>query len=383
MIGENPNDSSSNAQTSSDAPTQSVSSERPSRGSVDHGSVSRSRGSRDGVASPSKAAPPLPPGEDLNVNVNVTDLFQLWSSLGFEGSPSKEALFDIIRLGAAVKQSLTLAEVDPLSIVDVVVAEISDARLLFGGLLMVSLMTQRPPRGRIRRKARLPLLLRGLSSPHKDRSRSPSVDKGPADLPPVRPADLPSPFMATDTLWAPTKPVHIKQRASTYLRASAHLLPKFLIKRVSAHMRAPVADVPVKARQRSPARQSSPDRQPTTARHARQCSPASQRSLLQRSPAHPRSSDLGAVGKFKTSPTRQCSTTRHLPSPARHPPPARNHSLSPTRAHEDARAHPARPRPSPTAVMQRQPDERPQEAPQHTQGPAGRRRCLTHTSSSS
>ncbi|XP_068207430.1 serine/arginine repetitive matrix protein 1-like [Palaemon carinicauda] len=59
-------DSSFDAQTSSEAPTQSVSPERPWSGSVGCTCVDRPRGSGEGVASHSDAASPSPPGEDLS-----------------------------------------------------------------------------------------------------------------------------------------------------------------------------------------------------------------------------------------------------------------------------------------------------------------------------
>ncbi|XP_068219759.1 neurofilament heavy polypeptide-like [Palaemon carinicauda] len=444
---ENPKDSSSVAQTSSEAPTRSASPERSSSGSVGRISVARSRGLGEGVASHSEAAPPPSPGEDLiispnfNVNFSNKDLLQLWASLGLQGSPSKEALFDIIRLGAAVKQSPTVAEVDPLSIVDVVVAEASNESVQTSapvadaaeGLvptsehpsreklsptvspggespLRGSSLTETPlrrtadglpaaSRGRIRRKARLPLRGQGLPSPHKgvrrrlfvlsssqsaaeeprpsmtvpatsldldlsaDRSRSPS---------PARPADLPSPFLAADALWAPTHPVIKRATVPSGQKELSHIVCKSLKHQVSparqrsparqcaiAHKRSPA--VAETSRQRSPVRasavpettrQSSPARPRATAhpypdaRLACPRFPARQRSpVRQQSPARPRSSDLGVKGKTSSSPARQHSPARHrMPTrqrtpPARHPSPTRHRPQSASRAH----APPARP----------------------------------------
>ncbi|XP_068244074.1 proline-rich protein 36-like [Palaemon carinicauda] len=268
----------------------------------------------------------------------------------------------MIWLGAAVKQSPTLAEVDPLSIVDVVVAEASGelsqtsargdpavAESLVPPSVHPSRVELSPtvspagdspprgssptetllrrtadgqpadptaPRGRISRKARLLLRRRGLPSPHKgvgrrlfgssspqsaaeeprhrsptlpattldlsaDCSRSPSVEgrpyKGHADLPPVRPADLPSPFLAADELWAPMHPVVKQATVSSGYQGRMHkLVHTSLTRQVSP------------ACQRSPAhKHSSAEAAPVKVRHARQ-----------RSPARPRSSDLGAVGKI-------------------------------------------------------------------------------------
>ncbi|XP_068227704.1 serine/arginine repetitive matrix protein 2-like [Palaemon carinicauda] len=315
------------------------------------------------------------------------------------------------------------------------------------------------PRECIRRKACLPLRRRGLPSPYKtvrrrlfgsslslqsaaeeprhrspavpattldlsaDSSRSPLVEgrplKGHVDLPPDRPADLPSPFLAADALYAPTNPVYhnqapvpsgqqgsMRHHAHTSLtrhvkharqRSPAHKDGPEIARQRSpavseiARQRSPaVSEI---ARQRSPARQHSPARQCATARHqptvrqhhARQRSPMRQCSLArprsatcqrsparprsatcQRSPARPRSSDLGVVGKSKTSPTRQRSPMRRLLSPAC------SRARSPTRAYEDSCACPARPRPSPTGATHRQPNVRPQEARQRTQVPTAR-----------
>ncbi|XP_068223785.1 uncharacterized protein [Palaemon carinicauda] len=207
---ENSKDSSSVARTSSEAPARSVSRERPSSGSVGCSFVDRPRGSGEGVSSHREAALPPPPGEDLSIFASVynDDLLQLWASLGLKGSPSREALFDLIQFGAVVKQSPVIAEVDRLSIVDVVVAEASDgsgqtpalgADVAEGSVPPSehpsreelsptvspagdspprgSSLTETPlrrtddgvpaPRGRIRHKARLPLRRRGIPSPDK------------------------------------------------------------------------------------------------------------------------------------------------------------------------------------------------------------------------
>ncbi|XP_068221849.1 uncharacterized protein [Palaemon carinicauda] len=230
-------DSSSAARTSSEAPTRSVSHERLPSGSTGPSGVSRPRGAGEGVASLSVAAPSSPPGEDIldfneyDQTVSNDDLFQLWASLGLKGSPSKEALFDLIQLGAAVKQSPVIPEIFPSDIVDTVLAEPSDgsgqtldaapvADVAEGspppsehpsrgeGSPTVSPAGGSPPRGsaltetplrrtddldallrgRIRRKARRPLRSRGLPSPYKEVRRrlfgSSSPDPSPEEEPP-------------------------------------------------------------------------------------------------------------------------------------------------------------------------------------------------------
>ncbi|XP_068230954.1 uncharacterized protein [Palaemon carinicauda] len=315
-------------------------------------------------------------------------------------------------------------EVDPLSIVDVVVSEVSNAvspntsatsqPSVAEGLVFPdpaqptreklsptvspdsdspprgSSLTETPlrrtaegqladpmaPRGRIRRKARLPLWRRGLHSPYKtvrrclfgssssgrsaaeelrhrsptvpattldpsaDHLRSPKVEgrpyKGHADLPRVRPADLPSPFLAVDAPYAPTKsvlkkqaPVPWGQQGSTcqlvhmsVMRHAKHARQRSPDIEVSevAHQRSPVAAVPEIARQRSPAAEV-PDKAPQRS-PARQHSPACQRATARLQPTvrHVR----------QPSPTRQHSPTRQR-SPA--------HQCSPLRASALLRDH--------------------------------------------
>ncbi|XP_068233390.1 serine/arginine repetitive matrix protein 5-like [Palaemon carinicauda] len=229
--------------------------------------------------------------------------------------------------------------------------------------------------------------------------------KGHVDLPPDRPADLPSPFMRADARYAPTKPdLHARQasnpvtghqgrmrhRVHTSLtrhvvhacqRSPArHALPEVARQRSPARQRTtarhqPPAHHQPPARQRSPTRQGSPthQRSPT-----RQCSLAHQRSPARHSPrivispACQRSSDRGAIGKSKTSPTRKRSPTRQLLSPARQRSPSRVHVQSPSHARP---ARPVSPQPFSPTVARHHTDAHPQNVRPHAQATTARPRA--------
>ncbi|XP_068237060.1 proteoglycan 4-like [Palaemon carinicauda] len=203
----------------------------------------------------------------------------LWASLGLQGSPSRDALFDMIKLGAAVKQSPTTTGIDPLCVVDVVLTEASG----------VSSQTPVP----------VAEVAEGLVSPSEHLSReeltATVVLRDPATSPPSRPADLPSPFEDADALYPPPEPaiaqapvpsghkglerksvLHtLKRQVKPSLPHAAAAIPDLALQRSPASMRAPV---PV-TRQGSPARPhpTAPRRPPAVPNLARQRSPAHMR----------------------------------------------------------------------------------------------------------
>ncbi|XP_068234055.1 serine/arginine repetitive matrix protein 1-like [Palaemon carinicauda] len=193
-------------------------------------------------------------------------------------------------------------------------------RRLFGSPSPLQSAAEEPPY----RSPTVPATTLDLST---DRSRSPSVegrpDKGHADLPPVRPADLPSPFLAADVLYAPIKPVFKKQAPvlSGQQRRTRKLAHTSLTRHAKharqrspdltevseiERQRSPAAAVPELARQRSPAAEV-PDK-------ARQCSPMRQ-----------------------CSPTRQCSPARQRSPACQRATPRHAHQHSPTRQHSPAK----------------------------------------------
>ncbi|XP_068205411.1 serine/arginine repetitive matrix protein 1-like [Palaemon carinicauda] len=306
----------------------------------------------------------------------------------------------------------TLAEVDPLSIVDVVVAGASDELSQTSATVADVAEGLAPPSEHPSRVELSPTVspaevflhltrvlrrcLFGSSSPQsaaeEPRRRSPSLSATSLDLSadrsrsptPARPADLPSPFLAADTLWAPMHPVIKQATVPSGQKELAHIVAKSLKRQVSPasqhfparqwaiarklstvavpetmHQRAPVPETsrqrsPVCRRslvpQRSPARQRATERPYPDACHARPQSPARPRSptrqrspTCQRSPVRPRSSDLSAGGKIPFSPARQRSSTRQQTLTRHQTLPARQHSPTRHRVQSPTRAPPVRP----------------------------------------
>ncbi|XP_068226504.1 serine/arginine repetitive matrix protein 2-like [Palaemon carinicauda] len=275
---------------------------------------------------------------------------QLWASLGLQGSPSREALFDMIKLGAAVKQSPTTAGIDPLSVVDVVVTEASGVssqtpvpvvaegvrRRLFG--------SSSPQSSAEETTRRLPFLPATTLDFSGERSRSPSEEdrpSGPCDQSPSKPADLPSPFKDADAQYALSKPVITQAPVpSGHKGLERKTAPQTLKRQVKPARHHAAAAVPDLALQRSPARvrapvpvmrQGSPARpQPTTRQRppavldlARQRPPVPVTSrAVQEAPrlAHRRSQvpldsqRTSGVGR-EARPSRAVPDTAHMRSP--------------------------------------------------------------------
>ncbi|XP_068232582.1 uncharacterized protein [Palaemon carinicauda] len=301
-------DSSFAAQTSSEAPPRPAPKESQPSGSAGPSSVSRPWVGGEGGASHSGAVPPPPPGEVIDESLSNDDLFQIWASLGLKGLPSRVPLIDLVQLGAAVKQSPVIAEVDPLSIIDIVVAEASDGagQSSAGAVGDVgsdsslppsvypskgegsptgssavqlpskgSALTETPlrrtdgpddlPRGRLRRKAHRPLRRKGLPSPYKGVKRrlfgsSSSERDSPRCKQPAAPASL---DLSVDRSPTPSRPspsgADVQQPDLVTRRATvpSGQRDSSLTRAVLAHRRSP-------ARQRSPVRQRSPDDRPSS-----------------------------------------------------------------------------------------------------------------------
>ncbi|XP_068240126.1 uncharacterized protein [Palaemon carinicauda] len=345
-------DSSSVARTSSEAPSRTVSRERPPSGSAGPSFVSQTRCAGECVASHSEAAPPLPPEKDIidfvdyGQTVSNDDLFQLWASLGLKGSPSKEALFDLIQFGAAVQQSPVIPEVDPLAIDDVVVIEASDGSgqtptltvadvtegpdfhsehplmwklgpTVFPASVALprgSALTETPlrrtddaetlPRDRLRRKARPPLCRRGLPSPYKGVKRRLLFGSSSSSSP-VKDSSCREQTVAVTPVDISADRSRSPAPARSSLPAQA-LVPSgqkgfsHNVGEALPHQVSPARPSIARKRRRSPDRQRPPPRQRSP---ARQCSPARQHPPTVESPDSPR----------QRSPDRRRSPARQHP----------------------------------------------------------------------
>ncbi|XP_068235593.1 serine/arginine repetitive matrix protein 5-like [Palaemon carinicauda] len=282
------------------------------------------------------------------------------ASLGLKGLPSKEALFKLIQLVAAVKQSPVRAEVDPLSIVDVVVAEASDgsgqtsaaaavadvakgsaspsehpskgklsptvslagASLPRGSALTETSLRRTDdvdalPRGRLHRKAHPPLRRRGLPFPYKGVRRHLFGSSSP----PPSPAEDSSRWEQTVAATSLDLSADRSQSPTPSRPSSPSGLPSPL---VADAEQAPSHPVTRRAPVPSGQRDVSNGVGKSLARHG---SPARSAARL-RAVAQMRSPELQpSHSPRQRSPARQCSPARQLSpsrqrSPASHQPPS-------------------------------------------------------------